>query len=365
MIDSLKPIRLGFIGAGFIGQVAHLVNYAQIKKCRIVALAAGRGELRRKVAQRYDIARTYATHHELLEDSEVDAVVAVTGRLSTGPVAFDCLKAGKPLLTEKPMASTLEQAEKLVHAAQANGVTTYTIGYMKRYDQGVQRAKIILDDLIKGGELGPILYVRAHCFGGDAYCKCDGHIVTDEKKTESWETWPIAPGWIPADQRQEYHQYLNSYCHNINLLRYLFGKTPLISHVQSNNHGFQVVIFNFGGHTAMLETGRFSYHEWDEVIEIYFAKGRLRIKTPPPLLRNVPAQVELYKGGNAGQTCLTHSEWSWAFRRQAESYVEDVCAGRESLSSGADSLEDMRLIETIWQMKLNSKTQALPSLSER
>lgn len=354
MPTQSKNIKIGFIGAGYVGQLAHIANYAQLKNCRIVALAAGRPELRRKVAQRYDIPRTYATHKELLEDKEVDAVVAVTARLGTGPVAYDCLNAGKPLLTEKPMASTLEQAEKLVNIANTKGVT-YTVGYMKRYDEGVQKAKVILDDLIKSGELGPVLYTKAHCFSGDAYCKCDGCIVTDEKKSENWETWPIAPDWVPEGQRQEYHQYLNSYCHNINLLRYLFGKTPSISHVEMNKSGFQVVLFDFGDHIATLETGRFSYQGWDEVTEIYFAKGRLRIKTPPPLLRNVPAEVELYKGGDGQQTSYPHSGWSWAFRRQAESYIEDVYEGRESLSSGADSLDDIRIVEAMWKMKLNGK----------
>lgn len=351
MNNSFKPLRLGFIGAGFIGQVAHLANYSQVKDGQIVALAAGRPGLRRRVAQRYGIPRTYATHHELLKDKEVEAVVAVTGRLSTGPVAFDCLKAGKSLLTEKPMASTLEQALKLVETAQSQGVI-YVVGYMRRYDEGVQKAKIILDELIRSGELGPILYARAHCFAGDAYCKCDGHIVTDEKKTEGWETWPIAPAWIPEEQHQEYHQYLNQHCHNINLLRYLLGKNPSVLNVQFNKSSFQVVIFDFEGHIATLETGRFSYQGWDEIVEIYFANGRLRIKIPPPLLRNVPSKIELYRGGQVQQTCLLHSEWSWAFRRQAEAFITDVREKRASLSSGADSLNDMRIIEAIWKMRI-------------
>jgi len=356
MTNSSKTVKLGFIGAGFIGQVAHIANYVQIKNCQIVALAAGRPELRQKVAKHYDIARTYTTHRELLEDKEVEAVVAVTGRLETGPVALDCLNAGKPLLTEKPMASTLEQAERLVRAAQYNRVI-YAIGYMKRYDEGVQTAKKILDDLAKSGELGPIVYARAHCFGGDAYCQCDGYITTNETKTQGRETWSMAPDWIPEERREEYHQYLNRYCHDINLLRYLLGKSPSVSHVQSSASGFQVVAFDFKDHMAVLETGQFLHQGWDEVIEIYFERGRLRIRMPPPLLRNVSAQVELYQGEEAQQICLPRLEWSWAFRRQAESYIRDICAKRESISSGADSLDDMRIIEEIWKMKVKRSSK--------
>lgn len=347
-----RPIKLGIIGAGFIGQLAHIANYAQIKDCEIAALAAGRPELRRKVAERYGINRTYSTHRELLKDPEVEAVVAVTARPGTGPVALDCLKAGRSLLTEKPMASTSEQAEKLIAAQPENRV--YTVGYMRRYDAGVQKAKMILDELMRSKELGPVLYARVHCFAGDAYRKADGHIVTDEKKTTDWETWPIAPNWVPEDQKQEYHQYLNCYCHDINLARYLFGKTPAVSHVQFNNPGYKLAILDFGGHSALLETGSFPGREWDENIEIYFANGRLRIEMPPALLRNVPAKVELYKAGDIQETRLPHPEWSWAFRRQAEAFIRDVREGRESLSSGKDSLEDIRLVETMWKMKLKA-----------
>lgn len=350
MTSSDRPIKIGIVGAGFIGQVAHIANYAQIKDCQIVALAAGRPELRRKVAQRYSIARTYAAHQELLADKEVEAVVAVTARPGTGPVALDCLNAGKSLLTEKPMASTSEQGERLVAAQSKN--TTYTIGYMRRYDAGVQKAKIILDELIKSGELGPILYTRVHCFAGDAYCQCDGYIMTDEKKSTDRETWPIAPDWIPEKERQEYHQYLNVYCHDINLVRYLFGMTPVVSYVQFDNPGCKVAVLNMGGRIVLLETGSFLGWKWDESIEIYFADGRLKIEMPPALLRNVPAKVELYKAGNIQQTCLSSSEWSWSFRRQAEAFIRDVRDGKESISSGTDSLEDIRIVETMWKMKL-------------
>src|SRR5438046_295524 len=106
---SQCQLNIGMIGAGFIGQLAHLMNYVEIKDCRVLALAEYRPELRRRVAQRFEIPRTYATHHELLQDADVDAVVVVTPRAFTAPVVLDCLKAGKHVLSEKPMAGNSEQ----------------------------------------------------------------------------------------------------------------------------------------------------------------------------------------------------------------------------------------------------------------
>ena len=350
--NPTASVNIGVIGAGFMGQLAHIANYAVINGCRIVALAELRPELRRRVAERYDIPRSYPTHRELLKDPEVEAVVEVTPRPMIGPVALDCLMAGKHLITEKPMAATVEQAESLVEAARAQGVR-YAVGYMKRYDEGVQQAKQILDELLSTEELGPVIFARSHCFMGESYCNIDGHIVTSEKIPDGRPEWPIAPSWVPDDQKGEYARFLNVYCHNINLLRYLIGQTPSVNYVRFDRTDGRVAVLDFGNHVAVLEVGRFTYRAWDEIAEIYFTHGRLRIETPPALLRNVPARVELYKGDNMHEVYSPQCGWTWAFRRQAEAFVRDIREGREPIASGFDALEDICLIEEMWRMEVN------------
>src|SRR5262245_43429965 len=113
-----RKLNIGMIGAGFIGQLAHLMNYIEIPGCQILGLAEFRPELRRKVAERYGIPRVYATHRDLLQDADIEAVVVVTPRPYTAPVVLDCLEAGKHVLSEKPMAGTSEQGERLVECAR-------------------------------------------------------------------------------------------------------------------------------------------------------------------------------------------------------------------------------------------------------
>jgi len=160
-----------------------------------------------------------------------------------------------------------------------------------------------------------------------------------------------APEWIPEDRKSHYHQYLNTYCHNINLLRYLIGKTPDVEHVNLSREKGRIAVFNFDDFLAVLETGAYNDHYWDEIAEIYFEYGCLRIKTPPHLLRNVPAEVELYKRGNRHEIFSPVSGWTWSFRRQAEAFIEDVIKRDVSLTSGEDALEDIRLVEEMWKME--------------
>ena len=345
-------VKLGMVGAGFIGQLAHLQNYIEVENCDVVALAEFRPELRARMGKHYDIPRLYETHTELLNDDDIDAVIVVTPRPFTGPTVLDCLNAKKAVLSEKPMAATIEQARTLVQAAESNSVK-YTVGYMKRYDEGVQYAKSYLDKVIESKELGELVYARAHCFTGDSYCKADGHLVSSEKPDYSESGWNMWPDWLPEKYRKLYEVYINTYSHNINLLRYLFGSEPSIEYSRVAVSNGQVVILKFGEISVTLETGMVSNRGWDEVTEFYFTDGHLKIFTPPALLKNVPARVEIYRAGQEQVMLQPQMNWTWAFRRQAQSFVNDIQNGTESISSGADSYLDVELIENFWKKDLN------------
>lgn len=342
-------MKIGWVGSGFIGQVAHLANYQGISEAEIVALAELRPQLGAMVCQRYGIPHYYENHLELLEDQDVEAVVAVVRRHHTGPVALDVLNAGRHLFTEKPMAATVEQAERLVAAAAAKDLC-YSVGFMRRHDQGVQTAKLMLDELRESEELGPILFVRAYCFAGGDYCDINGFISTDEPRPEHL-VWPIAPDWLPTKLHREYEHFVNVCSHDINLLRFLFNESINVRHVEWRRPAGNVVVLDFGKFPGVLEFCDIDQDRWEEGVEIHFSGGHLRLQLPPAFLRNQPSSVELYKDGGeaSGQTIRPKLDWTWSFRRQDEAFVQDVRKGRQPIASGADSLEDMRLIENIWK----------------
>ena len=268
-----RTLNIGMVGAGFIGQLAHLMNYVEIPRCRVLGVAEYRPELRRRVAARYEISRTYATHQEMIADPEIEAVVVVTPRSHTGPIVLDCLAAGKHVISEKPMAGTSEQGQRLVDCAKTNQLC-YAVGYMKRYDEGVQAAKRIFNEVVADGSLGPLLYARAHCYVGNSYCNAGGHVVSDEKAIYSDAGWPIAPDWLPEGWQTPYAVYLNTYSHNSNLLRYFFDSTPTVEYSSLDAQRGHVAVLNFGNCIATRETGRTSNRGWDEVTEFFFADGR-------------------------------------------------------------------------------------------
>ena len=345
----MKKLKLGWVGSGFVGQVAHLANYVQLPEVEIVGLAELRQKLGRDVCQKFNIKAQYSDHISLIEHCELDAVVAIVRREHTASIAMDILERGLPVLTEKPMAPTLEQGQKLVAIAAKNSLT-YVTGFMRRHDQGVQLAKRTIDDVLVSGELGRVLFFRCYCFGGGDYCNIDGDIKTDEPAPRH-RLAPIAPGWLPKELEKEYENFLNVFIHDINLIRYLIGCTPSVEYVDYRGSSGSVVldcikcpgVFEF----AHLDTNKY----WEEGIEIIFEKGRIRLELPPAFLRNQSAMVGIFLEKSDGT--MEHKNlqggWSWSFQRQASQFVDSVLSGNINLASGQDCLDDLCVIENIWK----------------
>jgi predicted dehydrogenase len=283
----------------------------------------------------------------MLAADAVDAVVVVTRRPATGPVVLDALEAGKHVLSEKPMAHTVAQAQRLVDAARAKRLL-YAIGFMKRHDAGVALARQHYDRLKASGELGAVILMRVWSFNGEFNLVRDGFVMTEETRPEGLELWPIAPDWMPSPHHADFAWFLNVFIHDLNILRYFIGHKPRVAAVDLSRRNGRVVIFDCGPYAAVLEMGEQSGTRWNEGVEIVFEKGRLSIAFASPLLKEA-AQVTLTRGTTPE---VLAAEPSWSFRRQAEAFIADIRTGQEPLASGADSLADMELAEEIWRAHL-------------
>ncbi len=343
-----KLLGIGMVGAGMVGQLAHLANFAEIPGCRVVALAELRPDLGQSAATRFGVPRLYDSHRTLLQDPEVEAVVVVTKRPATGPVVLDCLAAGRHVLSEKPMAHTVEQAERLAQAAEAAG-RIYSVGYMKRHDAGTHKAKALFDHYVASGELGAVLTLRLASWCGEFACGTGGFVMTPEPRPDGLELWPTAPDWLPAERAEDYAWFLNVFCHDLNLLRHLLGRTPEPRYADFTRRNGRVAAFDGGGFPVVMEFGEQQGTAWTEGVEIVFERGRLTLDFVSPLVRNQPARVTLTRGTEVTRFDLG---WSWSFKRQAEAFVADIRQTRTPLASGSDSVEDLRLAERLWRLAL-------------
>lgn len=353
----MEPLKLGYVGCGFMAQKVHIPNLVTIPGCELLALAELRPELGRKVQARYRIPRLYADHRALAEDPEV-AAVAVSGHFSgQGEIARDLLSAGKHVFVEKPMAVTVPQAERILAAGRQGGARLM-VGYMKRCDAGNELAKAAISRFRETGELGDLTYARIHGFSGEWICNLDTPMDTTEEPLPPAEI--IKPDWLPDEMVDRYIGYLQQYTHNLNLIRWLLdaGDRVRVKAVDLDADGRNgVVILEVGGTRVVLESGRVSYYGWEEHTQVYFRHGWVHTWAPPLLLKNVPAKVEIYRGAKDHEfSCpLPPEGWTWSYRRELEHFIAALRSGEPFRSSGEDTLTDVRLFEEIFQRYIQQR----------
>ncbi len=296
----MEPVKLGYVGCGFMAQKVHIPNLISIPDCELIGLAEVRPKLGRNVQERYRIPRLYRDHIELAGDLEIEAVAVSADFALQGEIAKDLLRAGKHVFMEKPMAISVEQGESIVAAGKASG-KKLMVGYMKRYDAGNELVKSIVDQFWKTGKLGRLTYMRNHGFGGDWVCNLDTPMeITDEPK-------PPAPAkaseWLPTEWAGPYLSYLQQYTHNINLLRWFLdaGDGVRVKSVDLDDDGRTgIVIFDMAGLRVTLETGSVSHYQWDEHTLIYFEYGCAYMVAPTSPQKHSRRSRDLPCGGGTG-----------------------------------------------------------------
>ena len=108
-----SKVGVGVIGVGGISSHVHLPGLRLSPQAEIVALCDSDSERLRQRAEEYKVARTYATHEELLQDPAVDAVVIATPTLLHAPIALAAIAAGKHVLVEKQLGMTYAETVQM------------------------------------------------------------------------------------------------------------------------------------------------------------------------------------------------------------------------------------------------------------
>jgi predicted dehydrogenase len=143
------PVRVGIAGLGRSGWDIHCRLLAQLPdKYRIVAVADHIEARRNEAEQRFG-CRAYEEFDALVADPEVDlVVVALPSYLHAGS-AMRSLKAGKATITEKPMATSLADADAMLQVARETGKPLF-IFQNKRYSPDFQAVKRVIDSGVLG-----------------------------------------------------------------------------------------------------------------------------------------------------------------------------------------------------------------------
>jgi len=150
-----KILKIGIIGLGAISQRSHIPNFQEVNGAEIIAVCDPIEEKSKLVAEKWGIKHCFTDYKDLLSLDEVDAVSVCTPNRFHASITVDACNAGKHVLCEKPIATTLEDAQRMIDAAKKNNVKL-EIAQFKKFMPVYEVGKEILEE----GLIGNILTVR-------------------------------------------------------------------------------------------------------------------------------------------------------------------------------------------------------------
>ena len=159
------PVRIGVVGAGYLGSI-HARIFSRLSDVKLVGVADINPIVGQAVANQYGTAFV-SDGRELI--NKVDAVTVAVPTSSHREVSESFLAAGIPVMLEKPIAHTLNDAESIVDLAESNGCLLQ-IGHLERFNAGVERLH---------QELKRPRFIEVHRLGEFVERAADVDVVTD------------------------------------------------------------------------------------------------------------------------------------------------------------------------------------------
>jgi predicted dehydrogenase len=320
--------RVAVIGAGYWGP--NLVrNFAACPLATLVAVCDKDPERLKKVLAPYPAVEGVADVDTLLARADIDAVAIATPVGTHAPLALAAMKAGKHVLVEKPLSSSVADAEEMVNAAKAAGLTLM-VDHTFIYGGPVRKMKEFLDS----GELGELYYVDSVRINLGLF-QHDVNVV-----------WDLAP-------------------HDLSIMDFLIGKLPRslsafgACHADNRRQIEDIAYLNLDFGEGLLA----SFHvNWLSPVKIrHFVLGGSRKSlvyndlVPGEKIKiydrgitvstDVEARRGVLVGYRTGDVWSPHIDESEPLGRMVRHFIECIQEGKQPLSSGEAGLRVVRILE--------------------
>ena len=267
-------INIGIIGCGKIAQVRHIPEYAENPDVKLAAFFSPNRARAQEQADKYG-GKVYDTAEALLADPDIDAVSICAANYAHAELSIQALNAGKHVLCEKPMATTLADCEAMVECAKKNG-KFLMIGHNQRLAKAHMEAKRLIDE----GLIGDIITFRTSFGHGGP------------------ETWSISPGknvWFFDKKKAAMGVMADLGVHKTDLIQYLTGQrvvrttARLVTLDKRGEDGEligvddnAVCIYEMSGGAFGTMTASWTYYgAEDNSTVLYGTKGIMRIYDDP------------------------------------------------------------------------------------
>ena len=267
---------IGIIGCGKIAQVRHIPEYAENKDAKLVGFYDINLARAQELAAKYD-GKAYDSVEALLADPAIAAVSVCAANFAHAEITIAALNAGKHVLCEKPMATTLADCEAMVEAAKKNGKFL-----MIGHNQRLAKAHAVAKKLIVDGLIGDIVTFRTTFGHGGP------------------ETWSVDPGkntWFFDKTRAAMGALADLGIHKTDLIQFLTDQkvvrtTARVTTLDKRDANGNLIgvddnaicIYEMSGGAFGTMTASWTYYgAEDNSTILYGTKGIMRIYDDPAI----------------------------------------------------------------------------------
>jgi predicted dehydrogenase len=321
-------LRWGIIGAGDIADRGMAPAMANAPSASLVAVQRRDGEKAKAFAARHNVARSYNDVGKLLADPDVDAVYIGTPNVFHAAQTIMAAEAGKHVLCDKPMATTVADAEAMIEAAERNKVKLGVV-FQNRYHP----AHVAMRAEVKTGNVGEIDYAYAQLCRGS---RRDGR-----------------KGWRVDPELAAFGAITGQALHPIDLLRYILGseveEVVAMSDEAPPERPVEEMIyatlrFANGAHGVVIAGTLIP--RFDNDVTVYGSKARIAGTSTLGSWAKKGKAVEFTMDGEAGERKVTYERMMTAadhMAKMVEDFSRSILDGYEAQISAANGLQMVKI----------------------
>ena len=352
MSTANDMLNVGVLGAGPIAQFAHLESCQKATNAQLHAICDVAPDLLARVASFYQPERTFSDYDAMLADDALDAVVIATSDAFHVPAAIKALEAGKHVLCEKPLATSLDEILAL-RAVQEKTGKHVQVGHMKRFDPGLQAAKLFID-----ADMGELQAIKAwYCDSTHRYTNTDAVQPLPLKSAEARK-----PAGDPKADKQQYFMLAHG-SHLVDTARYFGGEIVSVSARLSTKFGaycwFVDVEYANGclGHLDLTVAVRM---DWHEGFQIYGEQGAVLGKTYNPWYYR-SSEVDIFRESTESSERVLGADGHF-YRRQLEGFARSIL--HDAPVEGADIADGEACVRAMIAIRESVRLQQPVSLAD-
>ncbi|MGC9247898.1 Gfo/Idh/MocA family protein [Listeria ivanovii] len=352
MLKENKQINIGILGCGQISQAAHLESCRRAKNAHLYAICDVDPFLLERMNQIHQPDKTYSDYDEMLQDSNIDAVIIGIADQFHVPMAKKAIMQGKHVLVEKPLGVTIEECIDLQKHVAGTDLKVQ-IGSMKRYDPGIRAAKEFIDD-----EMGEMIGLKAwYCDSTYRYAVTDNvqPIIISGKNVKR-------PSGDPKADKLRYYM-LGHGSHLVDTARFLGGDIIAVKAWNTQKFGafcWFITVEYASGFVGQLDLTIAVRMDWHEGFQIYGENGSIVAKTYNPWLFKT-SDVDIFKTAD-NSTHRPISEDAHFYKLQVEGFADSILTGEKGI--GADLNDGIIAMKTMMAIAKSVQTGETVRISD-